>query len=56
MAEEPDYLVCVDCECPCYNFEWLGSKLKEVTCETCGNEDKNSFATPEEYEEMIEAG
>ena len=56
MAEEPDYLICIECECPAYTFEWLGSKLIEATCESCGNEDLESFATPEDYEEMIEAG
>ncbi len=56
MADTPDFLFCVECECPCYCFEYLGSKLIEVMCETCGNDDLESFATPEEWEAMIESG
>jgi hypothetical protein len=50
--EAPDYLICLECETPCYVFEWLGEKLVEITCLTCGNDSPDSFATPEEIEEM----
>ena len=56
MSEVPDYLICIECECPCYTFEWIGSKLIEIVCDSCGNEDTETFATPEEWEAMIEAG
>ena len=33
----PEYVVCLDCETPCYVFEWLGEKLIEIVCPACGN-------------------
>lgn len=49
--EQPDYMVCVECESPCYTFEFQG-KITEILCMTCGNEDLELFATPDEFEEM----
>jgi hypothetical protein len=48
----PDYLICLECESPCYVFEWEDGKLKDVLCTTCGNEDPSQFVTETEYEEM----
>ncbi len=50
---EPDYLICLDCETPCYVFEWEGGKLQEIVCAVCGNDDPEQFALPEDYEELI---
>ncbi|HEY8021460.1 MAG TPA: hypothetical protein VIH93_10180 [Thermoanaerobaculia bacterium] len=50
--DEPDYLVCLDCETPCYVFEWRGDKLFEIVCPVCGNDKPDQFATPEELEEL----
>ena len=54
--ERPDYLVCLECETPCYTFETLGPKITEILCTACGNEDVELFATPEEFEEMSGPG
>jgi hypothetical protein len=48
----PDYLICLECECPVYVFEWKGGQVKEAICEMCGNEDPQQFATEEEYEDL----
>jgi hypothetical protein len=52
---EPDYVVCVDCETPCYVFEWEGSKLIEAVCTVCGNDDPEQFMLPEEFDELTGA-
>jgi hypothetical protein len=46
----PDYLICLECETPCYVFEWEEDKITEVLC---GNDDPEQFALPEEIEEMM---
>jgi hypothetical protein len=38
-ASTPDYVVCVDCETPCYVFEWEEGKLRDALCQSCGNDD-----------------
>ena len=48
----PEYLICLDCETPCYTFEWEDGELKEALCEACGNDDPDQFALPEDYDEM----
>lgn len=48
----PDYVVCLDCETPCYVFEWRNDHLTEALCTACGNDDVDSFATPSELEEL----
>jgi hypothetical protein len=48
----PEYLICLDCETPCYVFEWSDGELKEALCEACGNDDPDQFALPEDYDEM----
>jgi len=48
----PDYLICLECETPCYVFEWQGDKVVEILCLTCGNEDPEQFATPDDFDEM----
>ncbi len=47
----PDYVVCLECETPCYVFEWEDGKITEALCTACGNEDIEQFAPPEELEE-----
>lgn len=46
----PDYVICCDCETPCYAFEWKEGKVKEAVCETCGNDETETFLTEEEYD------
>jgi hypothetical protein len=48
----PDYVVCVECETPCYVFEWEAGKLRDALCQTCGNDDVDRFATPDEFEAL----
>jgi hypothetical protein len=50
--DQPDYLVCLDCETPCYVFEWQGDKLLEILCTMCGNDKPDQFATPEDLEDL----
>ena len=36
----PDYLICLNCETPCYTFEWSTiDGCKEALCTTCGNDE-----------------
>ena len=48
----PDYLICLECESPCYVFEWVDGTTKEAVCEVCGNDDPQNFATEDEYEDL----
>jgi hypothetical protein len=48
----PEYLVCLECETPCYVFEWEDGKITEVLCQTCGNDDPELFTLPEDVDEM----
>lgn len=52
MAADPDYLICLDCETPCYTFEYQHGKLVEAQCMMCGEEDLDMFATEEELEAL----
>lgn len=46
----PEYLICLECETPCYTFEWEDGQLAEALCQACGNDDPEQFATTEEVE------
>jgi hypothetical protein len=48
----PEYLICLECESPCYVFEWQDGKLTEALCTVCGNDTLDEFSTPEELEEL----
>ena len=48
----PDYLLCLECESPCYVFEWKEGAIKEALCEMCGNDDPSQFATEDDYEDL----
>ena len=48
----PDFLICIECESPCYNFEWHEGKPTEILCEVCGNDDPDAFTTPEDYDAL----
>lgn len=52
MSDEPDFLICLTCETPNYDFEYVNGKLTTVLCNTCGNEDPAEFMTEAEFEEM----
>jgi len=49
----PEYLICLNCDTPCYVFEWAEGKLLEAICDACGNEETDQFATEEDLEAMI---
>jgi len=48
----PEYVICLNCETPCYTFEWEDGELKEPLCLACGNEDPEQFATTEDVEAL----
>ncbi len=54
--DEPEYLVCIECETPTYIFEWHDGVPTEVFCEACGADDVDAFATEEEFEAMTSGG
>jgi hypothetical protein len=48
----PEYLICLECETPCYVFEWEDGKIGEAFCQSCGNDDPEQFVLPEDIDEM----
>ncbi len=46
----PEYVICADCESPCYTFEWQEEKVAEAVCNVCGNEDAATFLTEDEFD------
>jgi len=51
----PDYLICLNCETPCYTFEWtLEGVVKEAICLACGNEETDQFVTEEDFDAIID--
>ena len=48
---EIDYLVCKECQSPCYVFETESGRILEAQCQVCGNEDARRFAIGEIEEE-----
>jgi hypothetical protein len=52
---EPEYLICLQCETPTYQFEYNEEgKLVTVICNTCGADDPSEFLTEAELEEQEE--
>lgn len=45
-----DYLICLECESPCYTFEFESATLVEAFCEVCGNEDIDLFLPEEDFD------
>ncbi|HJW92473.1 MAG TPA: hypothetical protein VJ901_02545 [Thermoanaerobaculia bacterium] len=52
MSDEPEYLICLQCETPTYQFEYHNGKLAQVVCNTCGADDVSDFVTEAELEEQ----
>lgn len=46
----PDYLVCLNCESPCYTFEWGDDGVEEAFCQVCGNDEPDQFVTEEDFD------
>jgi len=45
---EIDYLICRQCNTPCYIFEMDGSRISEAQCLVCGNDVVGLFMIGEE--------
>jgi hypothetical protein len=50
--DEPEYLICLECETPTYQFEYVNGKLASAICNACGNDDVSEFMTEAELEEQ----
>ncbi|HYM62702.1 MAG TPA: hypothetical protein VEZ11_17595 [Thermoanaerobaculia bacterium] len=51
MESEPEYLICLQCETPTYQFEYNEGKLISALCTTCGTDEVSDFVTESEFEE-----
>jgi hypothetical protein len=51
----PDYIICFDCETPCYTFEWENDKITEVLCQACGNDKPELFGLPEDLDDLAQS-
>jgi len=51
VSDEPEYLICLQCETPTYQFEFFNDKVIAVVCNTCGADDPSDFVTEAEFEE-----
>ncbi len=51
LSSSPEYLICLECETPCYDFEW-NDGVGEVICHACGNDDPDQFVTEEDFEAL----
>lgn len=48
----PEFLICLECETPCYVFEWKDGEATAILCEMCGNEDPEQFLTDEDFDQL----
>ena len=48
----PEYLICLNCESPCYVFEWGDEKVAEAICQVCGNDEIDQFVTEDEWDAL----
>ncbi len=48
----PEYMICLECETPCYTFEWEEGEVTEAFCQTCANDEPSQFVTPDEFEAL----
>lgn len=49
---EPEYLICLQCETPTYQFEYDDGKVVAAVCTTCGTDDVSDFMTEAELDEQ----
>ena len=47
----PDYVICLECESPCYTFDWdeKQGRVTDILCAVCGNDKRDDFQTEEEF-------
>ena len=55
MTEGPEFLICLNCETPCYIFDWMDGLVTEAFCEVCANDDVDQFMSEEDFESMVSA-
>lgn len=48
----PEFIVCLECESPCYTFEWREGTIEDPFCEMCGNDEPDQFITEEDLEAL----
>lgn len=53
--DAPDFIICLNCETPCYTFEWSEGAVTEAFCMACGVDEPDQFATQEDFD-ALEAG
>ena len=51
-----DYLICLECESPCYIFEFKAGELYEAFCEACANQDVDLFLPEEDFDVLSSGG
>jgi translation initiation factor 2 beta subunit (eIF-2beta)/eIF-5 len=51
VSSEPEFLICLNCETPTYNFEWIADRVSSVLCESCGNDEPTEFMSEAEFDE-----
>lgn len=49
----PEYLICLNCESPCYVFEWQEGAVAEALCQVCGNDEADQFASPDDFDSLV---
>lgn len=48
MSEEVDFVICINCETPCYSFELdRKGKISAAFCALCGADEVKDFRLPE---------
>lgn len=52
----PDYLICLACETPCYQFEIVDGEIAEAFCAACGNDESEQFLSEEDMDALVGAG
>ncbi len=49
----PEYLICLNCESPCYVFEWEDSEgVTEALCTVCGADNPDEFVSQEDFDAL----
>jgi hypothetical protein len=49
---EPEYLICLNCETPCYSFSFVNGTVTEASCMACGTDEVDEFMTEEEFDAL----
>lgn len=50
--DAPEFLICINCETPCYVFEWNDGQITEVFCTACGTDEPDEFMSQEDFEAL----